>query len=563
MGIAENGLEVSVDPLSRFWSGDEPQRRAMERIAWTCAIESCKGSFGSGVLIGPDKVLTNFHVVQRLLAEPERYREASCRFDFGSDIGAPREAAGHRAGFAADWPVVLSRFSEKDESGTDTGFEPDKLDFAIIKLDRSIGFEPLATDAGGAMRGWLTIPLERERPVVPGTPLQIWQHPVERRMLGASYRAMPLKWSSGKVLSLIDTDLRLRHDAMTFKGSSGAACYDMNFNFIALHHAGDPDADIDFRGKWNQAIPVAAIVRHLTATGHGGLLGVVPPRATAAPRISRATREIRVARDMAEGRLQAAAILMDRDEAERDLCYLRRPSSQDRGMLHVLSCRHVDHHGKFLRRIARWSLVRDEKDLRAQREGMAAFLNPLPKDRPDETWTFANLTWPRADRKLPIALDMLRRDLEVIASETRPQLVEAVVEIRNVDLRREKVLVREIAKLAGSLSNPDRLQIFVIYYDQLAKGAPDPNQKLRAALGALWKIDERPPGAGLCLCLDDISSVELGAWCRALETAWQLPEGELKADVDKALATRQLPMMDAEKRLMPVLRSWLDGQSGG
>lgn len=559
MSIAGNGLEVSVDPLSSFVDAGEQPRRARDRINWTCAIESPKGSFGTGVLIGPDKVLTNFHVVQRLLGDAERYRDAFCRFDFNAESGDGTDAGELRVDFAPDWNVVLSPFSERDKSGAETGFEPDRLDFAIVKLARSIGLQPLEA---GAIRGWLTLPVALERPLEAGMGLQILQHPVERPILGARYRAMPLKWSSGRILGLLDSDLRLRHDAMTFKGSSGAACYDMNHNLIALHHAGDPDADMDYRGKWNQAIPISAIVRHLQAIGRGDLVGVAPPPTAAAPP-SRAAREARVARGLAEGRLQAAALLMDRDEAERDFCYVRRPSATDRGMLHVLSCRHVDEHGKFLRRIARWSLVRDEKDLKALRAGLAAFLNPKPAERPEERWSFANLTWPRADRKLATAVDMLGRDLEILASDTRPQLVEAVVEMRNIDLRREKTLVRELAKLAARLSDPDRMQIFVVYHDQVAKGGPDPNQKLRAALGTLWRIDERPPGTGLCLCLDDVSSVELGAWCRALEGAWQLPEDALKADAAKALGARHLPMADVEKRLMPVLRNWLQNQFGG
>ena len=56
--------------------------------------------------------------------------------------------------------------------------------------------------------------------------------------------------------------MRLRHDATTFGGSSGGACFDNAFNFIALHQAGQKAAAGQL-AQWNQAIPVKAIVRHM------------------------------------------------------------------------------------------------------------------------------------------------------------------------------------------------------------------------------------------------------------------------------------------------------------
>jgi hypothetical protein len=47
---------------------------------------------------------------------------------------------------------------------------------------------------------------------------------------------------------------------------------------VALHHAGDPRDWPAYRGKWNQAIPLARIVADLIAQGVEEFWDKEPPR---------------------------------------------------------------------------------------------------------------------------------------------------------------------------------------------------------------------------------------------------------------------------------------------
>lgn len=550
-------LEGRVDPLSIFRPGDEPRRRAADRANWTCSIENGVGLYGTGVLIGPDLVLTNYHVIKGLLAEPERAGGARCRFDYNEDLESGSVSPGRWVNFAKDWAVVWTPYSARDEVGADSGFEPDHLDYAIIRLAAPIGTEP--ADGTSRARGWQTLPPD---PVVPqkDTRIDIWQHPVLRRAALAPLEVQPLQWTRGKVLGLLDIDLRLRHDAQTLKGSSGAACFDDDYNFVALHHAGDPEVGETGFGKWNQAIPMAAIVRHLRSIGQAGLVGASPPPEILAPVPAKpAEREQQLAGDMAERRIRAATLLMDRDGPERDILFSRRTQDPNRAIVHVLACRFADSHRNFLKRVAEWTLMQRQENLDAFRTRLAAFLGAAGS-REAGAWQRESRTWPTGDVSAATALEMMRDDIERFAKSGSRVMVEWVAPIDQVKLEREKRLVPALAKFCAGLADADTLQIFVVYYDPAAKSAPDRSKALRAALGGLWSLRDRPRGGGICLSLDEVGSVELESWSRALETVWRTPDGALVDDVESVFAARRMPMLDAEKRLVPVMRRRVAGE---
>jgi hypothetical protein len=60
---------------------------------------------------------------------------------------------------------------------------------------------------------------------------------------------------------------RLRHDAKTLPGSSGSPCFNVDLQLVALHHAGDPQSNLQFKGEFNQAIPIGLVVEHLKGKG--------------------------------------------------------------------------------------------------------------------------------------------------------------------------------------------------------------------------------------------------------------------------------------------------------
>lgn len=551
------GLEVSVDPLAFLRSPGEHIDRLCERIDWTCAIDTGVGSMGTGILVGPDLVLTNFHVMEALLRRPEQYAKARCRFDFRGDAWFGDPAGTLSVGFAADWDInARSRYSDKDLAGADAGFDDDHLDYAIIRLVERIGEQPVTNPLRSAkrLRGWLTIPDDGGVPVE-GTDIWIWQHPSEEEQR----KAMPIQESKGRVLKLLDGDLRLRHSATTRAGSSGAACFDNDFRFIALHHAGDPKLDRNNWGKWNQAIPVTAIVRHLRRTGHGALVGVVPPRQTTAmPRAAPVQRQVaQVSAKRNEKRQRAAMILMDREDPA-GLIQLSQ-AEDNPGLVHAFACRHVDNHRNFLERLVRLPPA-GAQGLDTRRRLEAVLLGKDEAAAPG--WALEHLTWPGRSLSTRVALGLVQQQLRTLLQARRPTIVEAAVAIDGCDVARERELVLALARHCAdpaSGAGADRLQVIVVYCDNAPRGSPDRFAARRAELGALWSFDARPPGCGACLAFDDVGSADLTGWCGALQTIWKIDQDRLFRDVDGVLPDgRRLPMLEAEDILAPVVRGYVE-----
>jgi V8-like Glu-specific endopeptidase len=139
----------------------------------------------------------------------------------------------------ADWHVASAPYSAADtqEDGQPTAGE---LDFALLRL---------AAPAGDKL-GWFK--LRDTAPNAADTIVFVLQHP----------EGKPLKQSIG-ILHQSKTPMRLRYDADTEPGSSGAAVLDQRLELVALHHAGDPNYKT--QARYNQGVPVALIREHLAA----------------------------------------------------------------------------------------------------------------------------------------------------------------------------------------------------------------------------------------------------------------------------------------------------------
>jgi hypothetical protein len=92
--------------------------------------------------------------------------------------------------------------------------------------------------------------------------LWLFQHPQDDTDL-TRRRQLPMKLADGKVLGFVGGGIRLRHDAKTLPGSSGAPCCNAQLTPVALHHAGDPRDWPGYHGSYNQAVPLALIVADL------------------------------------------------------------------------------------------------------------------------------------------------------------------------------------------------------------------------------------------------------------------------------------------------------------
>lgn len=205
---------------------------------------------GTGFLIGPSLVLTNYHVIEDALSR--QLAGAAIRVRFGYSAEAPTlvEDNGGDLTLAATWLLASSPYAQSDKTGRAPFAQPHELDYAVLQLASEAGRDPVDIAPSHAfLRGWYRLQACSAEAEL-NSEVRILQHP-----LGG-----PIKLAEGVVLKLpadSDSAFRLRHSASTDFGSSGSPCLNSRYTcLLALHHAGDPLSDF---ALYNQAIPIGLI----------------------------------------------------------------------------------------------------------------------------------------------------------------------------------------------------------------------------------------------------------------------------------------------------------------
>jgi len=233
-----------------------PWIQRLEGLAWkTCRIEyPVNNAQGTGWLIGPDLVITNWHVVERAFPGGDwKPGEFVCRFGYAATAAGAQ--AGTEVRLANSWCIDSSPPSLSELGTGNEGPNGLTLDYAILKLEKSIG---RASTNDGEERGWVKVNKNQPLPCA-GEIIFVVQHP----------EGMPLKLATGDVSGIADDLLRLYHSANTKRGSSGSLVVNTKLEPIALHHAGDL---LYSRGKIgkpdkNQAVPIGKIADRLIGRG--------------------------------------------------------------------------------------------------------------------------------------------------------------------------------------------------------------------------------------------------------------------------------------------------------
>lgn len=220
-----------------------------------CRVEFDGNAAGTGFLVGPEAVLTNWHVVEGAKAAGQ-VGKLGCHFDYLRLSDGTRQP-GVVVPLHAEGLIDSSPYSpgEKNEQADGAPPTPQQLDYALLHLAEPAGKQLV----DGAERGWIALP-EKTPELNVGGPILIVQHPD-----GAP---MKLALDTDAVIAVSDT--RIRYATNTEPGSSGSPCFTMDWDLVALHHYGDPSWKAP---KFNQGVAIGMIRQLIDSRGFGALLG--------------------------------------------------------------------------------------------------------------------------------------------------------------------------------------------------------------------------------------------------------------------------------------------------
>jgi len=238
-----------------------------------CRVEVASGGmvdFGTGFLLGPDVLITNYHVLEKVITGQAPPGDVALRFDYQMMADGTTLNPGKVYRLAGDWRLDDSPYSPLDLRNDPGGAEPpaDFLDYSLVRVAGAPGSEPVSGGAGAdpnaPPRGFIDVP--RAVPgMASGAALFILQHP--------SGAPLKLALDTDAVIGANRSGTRLRYRTNTEPGSSGSPCFDANWQLVALHHSGDPNYSALHHPEYNEGIPFAAILALLDARQKRGLLG--------------------------------------------------------------------------------------------------------------------------------------------------------------------------------------------------------------------------------------------------------------------------------------------------
>jgi hypothetical protein len=251
------GLQRNVRPYLakldvRVW-----QDRLIKIERQVCRIELDGNALGTGFLVGPDTVLTNWHVFE-IAKSAGKVGQLGCRFDY---VRLPNGQTdfGQLVMLDGVGGLDTSPYSAAEKTGNPDNPLPtvDELDYALLRLAAPVGEQQVE----GAPRGWITLP-KTVLPLPTDAPILIVQHP--------EGTPMKLALDTQAVIGLNGNRTRIRYRTNTDPGSSGSPVFTMDWDIVALHHYGDPNWQ---NALFNQGVPIELVSQRIANSGFEKALG--------------------------------------------------------------------------------------------------------------------------------------------------------------------------------------------------------------------------------------------------------------------------------------------------
>lgn len=206
MDVQAEELELFLPRQFSFEADVGALQKGLELSKAVCKItfsDRSPEASGTGVLVGPDLVLTNYHVLSREAGADLHARARTAQFAFGyvsASVGtAPPDL---RTAAIADPVVAASPINE--------------FDYALMRLSSKADFKvkPVALNATAQL--------------LPRSPLNILQHPAGE--------ALKVSLSNNGVVKTDEARGLVLYVNPTKGGSSGSPCFDEAWQLVALHH---------------------------------------------------------------------------------------------------------------------------------------------------------------------------------------------------------------------------------------------------------------------------------------------------------------------------------------
>ncbi|EGJ30771.1 MULTISPECIES: effector-associated domain EAD1-containing protein [Moorena] len=254
--LAKGRLERLIKKTNSFLDVNQWREKLGQIEGQVCRVEVTNKDnsleFGTGFLIAPNVVITNYHVVESVILKQATSSNVILRFDYkqlgdGKVINPGKE---YRL-VEDDWLIDQSPYTNNPLP------TPEQLDYALLRVDGVPGEEPIGKnpDPNSPKRQWIELPQQPYYQFVPNTPLFIVQHP----------QAEPLKlaFDTEAIITINENGTTVKYKTNTEPGSSGSPCFDINWNLVALHHSGDPS----WNPSYNAGSPFSAICERLEKQG--------------------------------------------------------------------------------------------------------------------------------------------------------------------------------------------------------------------------------------------------------------------------------------------------------